>query len=380
MGSNTITIIRLDDLKKKVRYIRASNLPAEEKIDAILEASINYDATEAEKVKYRIKQLLGNDEDRIKRYSKALLMEVQAMANRNAAWVMDDLRGIAQKCAVFDCYPLARHFWFGWSEDLYKDHNQWMERIFYEPTQDRLNNRIKKLLGDLLQSDFLNRDYADSIGIPPQEIAEARQKLKDWGFDENLDKIDGADWKYALLTKYIGEPIKSGETAPPSRVRWYISEAQISDEAALAYFRYVALVQLAYKELDRLQFEDGDGYNNRLLEETAVNAFIDKLNQLAQDCYDESNDKEVSQGGHLPKVKAVIKPNGLKAFLKNEKKENYEDLKKLCYPITNKNNLSQMKYIANIREQFFGKLPKSYIAQKAAPIFVLSESYIAQRI
>lgn len=377
MDNETFSI-NCDELKKKVRNIRASHLPEEDVIEAILKASANYDATEAEQVLNRIKQQLSNDEDRIERYSEALEMEVQVIANRNGAWLMDDLRSLAQEFAVFDCYPFARRCWFGISKDIDEDHNRWMERIFKEPTQERIKNRIKILLEALLRSDFLSKEYADSIGIPPKEIAEARQELKECGFDEHLDNIDGADWKYALLTKYIGAPVKSGETAPPSRVRWYMSEAHISNEAALAYFRYVVLVQRAYEELDRLQFEDWGEHDNRSLEEKAVNEFVDMLNKLAQDCYVEWNDKEVSQGGHLPLAKVTINPDALKAFL--EKEENYEELKQLCYPVTPHTNQNKMQYLAKIREKFFGKLPKRYIAKKAEPIFGLKQTYIAQRI
>lgn len=372
MTSNTFSI-NCDELKKKVRSIRAGHLPAEDVIDAILKASADYDATEAEQVLYWIKQYLTNDEDRVGRYSEALQMEVQIMANRNGAWLMDDLRRLAQEFAVFDLYPNARQYWFGLSEDIVEDHNQWMECIFKKPNKTRIYNRIKKLLGDLLRSDFLNKEYADFIGIPPEEIDEARQELKDFGFDEHLDNIDGADWKYALLTKYIGEPVKGGETALPSRVRWYICKAHISNEAALAYFRYVALVQRAFEELDT----PIDALSEV---KKAIDDFTDKLIQIAQVCYEEWNDKEVSQGGHLPRVKAVIKPNELKDFLEKEKKENYKELKQLCYPIKKNNNHVQMEYIAKIRERFFGKLPKSYIAQKAEPIFGLKQTYIAQRI
>ena len=183
MTSNTFSI-NCDELKKKVRSIRAGHLPAEDVIDAILKASADYDATEAEQVLYWIKQYLTNDEDRVGRYSEALQMEVQIMANRNGAWLMDDLRRLAQEFAVFDLYPNARQYWFGLSEDIVEDHNQWMECIFKKTNKTRIYNRIKKLLGDLLRSDFLNKEYADFIGIPPEEIDEARQELKDFGFDD----------------------------------------------------------------------------------------------------------------------------------------------------------------------------------------------------
>ena len=61
MDNKTFSI-NCDELKKKVRNIRASHLPAEDVIEAILKASANYDASEAEKVPNRIKQQLGNDE------------------------------------------------------------------------------------------------------------------------------------------------------------------------------------------------------------------------------------------------------------------------------------------------------------------------------
>lgn len=370
--------VNCDELRKKVRYIRASKLPAEKVIDAILKASVYYDATEAEQVMHQIKRYLGNDEKRIKRYSEALQMEVQVIAHSNGGfWQMNDLTRFAREFAIFDSSPYARLCWFGWSEDLYKNHNQWMERIFYEPNEMRLHNRIKKLLGDLLQSDFLSREYADSIGIPPEEIAEARDELKKRKYDELLE-IDGADWKVALLTKYLGEPLESGKTAPPERVRWYMSEAKISNEGALAYYKYVTLVQQAYEELERLSSdsanENGAGHDSRSLEEKAVDEFIDMINRLADKCYADWNGKMCPQGGRKQDVTVVIKRDELKAFMKNERKDNFEELKAI-FSSKGKAARKQCKYIGSLREKgYFGKLTKKELAQVAGPILKLTDS------
>ncbi len=378
MDNKTFSI-NCDELKKKVRNIRASHLPAEDVIEAILKASANYDASEAEKVPNRIKQQLGNDEDRIERYSEALRMEVQVMANLNGAWLMDDLTRIAREFAVFDSYPFARRCWFGMSEDIDDDHNQWMEYVYYEPTKERLNYRIENLLVDLMNSDFLSLEYAEKAGISPKEIKDAHQELTDLEFHKLLE-IKDADVKYALLTKYIGEPVKSGEIAPPSRVRWYMSEAHISNEAALAYFRFVALVQKAYEELDRLQNEHETNHDKLSPEEKAVDEFVDKLNRLVDNCYDKHNGKMCSQGGRKLDAKIQIKRDELKAHIKNERENNYETLEDIVSSGA-KTNQKQFKYIGGLRNAgYFGKLTKKGLGIVAATIFGRSATYIEKNL
>ena len=378
MTSNTFSI-NCDELKKKVRNIRASRLPAKDVIDAILKTSANYDATEAEQVIYWIKQYIGNGEDRIERYSETLQLEVQVMANRNGAWLMDDLTRIAREFAIFDCYPFARRSWFGLSEDIDDDHNQWMEYIYYTPNKERLHQRIENLLGELLRSDFLSLEYAEKAGIPPEEIKEARQELTERKFGKLL-KIKNADVKFVLLTKYIGEPVKGGEIALPSRVRWYISKANISNEAVRAYFRYVALVQRAYDELDRLQNDPGNNPDKRSPEEKAVNEFVDKLNRLADKRYEEWNGKMCPQGGRKPDVKVQIKRDELKTFVKNECENNFDELKDIVSPGA-KNFQKQIKYIGGLLEKgFFGKLTKKKLAIEAATIFGGNAGYIEKRL
>ena len=194
-------------------------------------------------------------------------------------------------------------------------HEKWKRRLDASGgvRESDCKRRIFIVLQELMDSAFLKNDYIDT-GMPQEDCIRALQELKELGFQE-LCQIDGADWKFALLTRHLRKKGESRVIVDEQMAGFYIDEVreQIPEEAAEAFFRFATFTSLAYQEIDRLKKEDHD----HKLEECIIKMKTD-LELLREHVV--SNYKkvyevmldEILQVGDLQKKLKLISPNTFK--------------------------------------------------------------------
>ena len=110
-------------------------------------------------------------------------------------------------------------------------------------------------------------------------------------------------------------------------------------------------------------------------EQIAVVEFVDKITRLVINTYNLWNNRRVVPAVHKPEVHIVIKKDELISFIQGEMKNNFDELKVLCFPTTSKSNHVFCRYVAKLREKgYFGLLPKNYLANILAPIIGIDDS------
>lgn len=184
-----------------------------------------------------------------------------------------------------DYYLRLRDMW-GQSLKVKEIHERWKSHHRNGILERDLKQRIYIQLKELLASDFLQNDYIET-GMTNEDCADARQRLKDEGWDNLLEVIDGADWKLALLCRHLLEPSEYLLICDASNVGYYISEmqAKLNWCDVEAFFRFDTYMQLVYEDMDALEddvdFEDedeGEEDDNELEKGECPKIFDKKLN------------------------------------------------------------------------------------------------------
>ena len=126
-------------------------------------------------------------------------------------------------------------------------------------------------------------------------------------------------------------------------------------------------------EANKLSPQIGEEEPELSPEQKAVADFVDKIIILAINTYSKWNNKWVSPGVHKSEVFVVIKKEELIGFIQNEMKNNFEELKGLCYPASSTTKQNFCKYVIRLqKEDYFGALPNKLLAEILAPIVELS--------
>jgi hypothetical protein len=108
-----------------------------------------------------------------------------------------------------------------------------------------------------------------------------------------------------------------------------------------------------------------------------VEDFVGKIISLAESAYKEYNGKMVSPGVNQAEVKITILKDNLISLMEIKKKNKFDELLTLCYPVNGKSKARFCKYISQLqRKDYFGKLPNNLLAALLAPIVGLKEGSV----
>jgi hypothetical protein len=259
-----------------------------------------------------------------------------------------------------------------------KIHETWKRRLMMGSgvTEQQCMQRILVVLRELLKSDFLLNDYIDT-GVPRDDRKRAVQELRGLRFEELLE-IEGADWKYALLSQQLRKPNEKRVIVDENRSGFYIDEMRekLSDDALETFLWFATLTRLAYKELSQLKpiTEDDE---DKSPEQKAVEAFVGKINKLANSAYVKYNGQMVSPGVNQAEVMIVIEKDKIASRMQSKMKNDFDELLALCYPENAKSKARLCQYVRQLRrDNYFGKLPNNLLAALLAPIVGLKEGSV----
>lgn len=270
------------------------------------------------------------------------------------------------------------------ASEAVKIHETWKRRLMMGSGVREVDckQRILVVLRELLKSDFLLNDYIDT-GVPKDDRKRAVQELRSLRFEELLE-IEGVDWKYALLAQQLRGANEKRVLVDEKRSGFYIDEMRekLSDDALETFLWFATLTRLAYKELSQLKPATGDD-EDKTPEQKAVEAFVGKIIKLANSAYETYNGQMVSPGVNQAEVMIVIEKDKLASRMQSKMKNNFEELKELCYPENAKSKARLCQYVRQLRrDNYFGKLPNNLLAELLAPIVGLKagsvKNYLSQ--
>lgn len=263
------------------------------------------------------------------------------------------------------------------ASEAVKIHETWKRRLMMGSGVREVDckQRILVVLRELLKSDFLCNDYIDT-GVPKDDRERAVNEFRALSFEELLE-IEGADWKYALLSQQMRKPKEKRVLVDESRAGFYIDEMheKLTDEAVEVFLWFATMTRLAYKELDQIvPVKNSDA---RSPEQIAVDEFVGKIISLVESAYAEYNGKMVSPGVNQAEVKITILKDDLISLMEIKKKSKFDELLALCYPKNGQSKARFCKYVSQLqRKDYFGKLPNNLLARLLAPIVGLREGSV----
>lgn len=277
-----------------------------------------------------------------------------------------------------DYYERLKKLW-GKSGQVEEIHRRWKAKHRNGVLERDYKQRIYQQLKELMNSHFLHKDYIDT-GIPIEDCEQACKDLKSEELGCLLEEVEGADWKYALISRHLRKPDEKHLLCDAENVGFYINDMRekLNWDDVEAFFRFDTFMNLVYIDMGIISDDEEEHHSDGPSdEESAVNEFVSKLCKLADDVYREWNDKEVQLGGRQGMVKVTIKLDELKNHIEQEKTNNFDDLALYCYPPTSKTKVNFCKYVAQLhKSDYFGKLPKNKLAEKIALIVGLSPGYV----
>ncbi len=151
-------------------------------------------------------------------------------------------------------------------------HRRWCERLqMVGGVQSKdCRHRIFVVLRELFDSAFLKDDYIDT-GMPREDCDLAVRELKRLGYDE-LCLMEGADWKFALLSRFLLREDVDYVMVDEMKAGYYINNVreEISESAAEAFCRFATFARLVHGLMGApMQMESGaddfERYKNILL-------------------------------------------------------------------------------------------------------------------
>lgn len=272
--------------------------------------------------------------------------------------------------------------WSFRAKEAEKVHATWRRRLELSGIREvDCRQRIFVVLKELMESAFLKNDYIDT-GMPEEDCKRALEELEELGFGK-LCQVEGADWKFALLTRHLRKQGDPRVIVDEQMAGFYIDEMReiITDEAAEAFFRFATLTRLAYQEMTQLKShrksEKSKVNDNLTPEQKAVRAFVAKIVSLAEMAYDEWNGKRIVPAVHKAEVEIIIEKDSLVRHMQRLQKEEFDVLSEKCYPEDSTSNSKLCLFVSQLqREGYFGQLPNKQLAKLLAPIVKLAESTV----
>lgn len=192
-------------------------------------------------------------------------------------------------------------------------HKRWVYRHLNGIRELDCKERIRIVLKEVLESGLLRYDWYYDTGIPRSDREEAVIELQDLNMEELL-QIEGADWKFALLS-VVRNKDKSRIVIEDYNAGIYIKELydKLSSEDVEAFCRFVTFTRLSYQEIDRLKAESTDSIYKACL--ANMIADLEPLREHIKpeyiNIYDSLWEKALSVGDIKKKLKQVS-PNTFK--------------------------------------------------------------------
>ena len=201
------------------------------------------------------------------------------------------------------------------ASEAVKIHETWKRRLMMGSGVREVDckQRLLVVLRELLKSDFLRNDYIDT-GVPKDDCERANQELRTLNFEE-LMEIEGADWKYALLSQQMRKPEEKRLLVDDNRAGFYIDEMheKLSDEDVEVFLWFATLTRLAYQEIDQLKKENRDHELKKCI--IRMQADLKPLCEYVVPAYEKAYDvmlDEILQVGDLQKKLKRVSPNTFK--------------------------------------------------------------------
>ena len=176
-------------------------------------------------------------------------------------------------------YNRLKELW-GKDKQVKETHERWKTKHRNGVLERDFKQRAFIQLRELLLSGFLRNDFIET-GMPPQDCEQAKQKLTEKGWEELL-KVEGADWKFALLCRHLLVKTEQRLLCDKDNVGYYINDMRkrLKWDGVEAFFRFDTYMQLVYDDLAALEddeaFEDVDDEVNNELEEGECPQVFDK--------------------------------------------------------------------------------------------------------
>jgi len=217
----------------------------------------------------------------------------------------------------------------------------------------------------------INRGY---IGrkLTPQEQIEFLQERKD-DVIENMKSYDEL-WKLRMHSGGL-----DADVTPENFARMFYRRKGVD--------RYFIELQWELEELTSLiamnkQKPAKDSQESvQTPEQKAVADFVDSIIMMVNTAYEKWNNQRVSPGVHKAEVHIVIKKEELIKFMQDKVKNDFDELRELCYPqLTNK---IFFQFVSQLQDDgYFGELPNNLLAEIVAPIVNLTpgtaRNYLSQ--
>lgn len=217
----------------------------------------------------------------------------------------------------------------------------------------------------------INRGY---IGrkLTPQEQIEFLQERKD-DVIENMKSYDEL-WKLRMHSGGL-----DADVTPENFARMFYRRKGVD--------RYFIELQWELEELTSLiamnkQKPAKDSQESvQTPEQKAVADFVDSIIMMVNTAYEKWNNQRVSPGVHKAEVHIVIKKEELIKFMQDKVKNDFDELRELCYPQLTKKIFFQ--FVSQLQDDgYFGELPNNLLAEIVAPIVNLTpgtaRNYLSQ--
>ncbi len=146
----------------------------------------------------------------------------------------------------------------GWSDEAKKAevaHQRWRKLLEHSGgvSLSFCRQRILYVLRELFDSAFLKDDYIDT-GMPREDCEQAINDLNRLGYDE-LCQMEGADWKFAMLTRFLLKSDVDYVMVDENKAGYYINNVreEITETAAEAFFRFATFARLVHEEMEKME-------------------------------------------------------------------------------------------------------------------------------
>lgn len=217
----------------------------------------------------------------------------------------------------------------------------------------------------------INRGY---IGrkLTPQELIEFLQERKD-AVIENMKSYEEL-WKLRMHSGGL-----DADVTPENFARMFYRRKGVD--------RYFIELQWELEELtsliakNKLKPAKDSQESVQTPEQKAVADFVDSIIMMVNTAYEKWNNQRVSPGVHKAEVHIVIKKEELIKFMQDKVKNDFDELRELCYPKLSNKNFFQ--FVSQLQDDgYFGELPNNLLADIVAPIVNLTpgtaRNYLSQ--
>ena len=149
-----------------------------------------------------------------------------------------------------------RDMW-GQADMVKETHERWKSKHRNGVFKRDYRQRIITQLQELFLSDFLCYDYIDT-GMPREDREQAVCIMKKEGLEVLLEETDGADWKFAMLTRHLMKPQEQKLLCDAYYVGEYIADMRerLTWVDLEAFLRFDTFMWLVYEDMGAFEDEE----------------------------------------------------------------------------------------------------------------------------